>query len=124
MTNTQRLTTQIHNNKQLNNTIKQLSNKIKEQVDMISAQSNHIKELETQLKKWETLQEKGYTAVAINDGLIMSGVTVAPYSTFIYTQELPKELNTALYQKFPFYELKNGKIRVNSQKYKKYRGVI
>ena len=88
--------------------------RIKELEDLVSGLTNENEELETKLNKWIKMQEQGYTAVAINNGLIVQAVKVLPFSTFTYTQEIPTEIGTALYSKIPFYELVNGEICINT----------
>lgn len=90
------------------------SKRIKELEDMNLALTNENEELEAKVNKWISLQEKGYTAVSINNGLITHAVQVLPSSTFTYTQEIPTMIGTALYSKIPIYELVNGKICINT----------
>lgn len=95
--------------------------RIKELEDMNLALTNENEELETKLNKWIKMQEKGYTAVAINDGLIVHAVQVLPYSKFTYTQDIPREIGTSLYRSIPFYKLdSNGKMIKDIQQYNRY----
>lgn len=111
-------------NRELKDTLKLKNNKIKEQADKISALATQLGIEEAKVKKWELMQANGYTAVTLNDGMITNAVTVLPYSTFTYTQAIPKEINTQLYQRFPFYILdSNQAIKMNPQKYKRYRSI-
>ena len=124
MGTSERLASKIKENVAQGKIIKLRDNKIKEYEDKISVQSNHIGELERELKKWETMQQNGYTAVGINNGYVVVAVTVAPFSTFTYTQPIIPEISTKLYSNFPFVKLdKQGKMVFDSQQYKKYKGV-
>lgn len=89
--------------------------------DMNLALTNENGELEAKLNTWINMQLKGYTAVSIENGLIVHAVQVLPQSIFTYTQDIPGEIGTALYDAIPFYELdSNGKIDKNIQKYARY----
>ena len=88
--------------------------RIKSLEDMVNALTNENEELESKLNKWIKMQNDGYVAVAINNGLIVHAVQVLPFSTFTYTQEIPTEIGTALYSKFPYLELDNGEICINT----------
>jgi len=94
--------------------------RIKELEDMNLALTNENHELEVKLNKWIKMQEKGYTAVAINNDMIIQAVQVLPYSTFTYTQEIDSVINTALYSRIPFYKLDNGKMCIDTAQKIKY----
>jgi len=94
---------------------------IKQLEDKNLALTNENQELEAQLDKWIKMQNQGYTAVAINNDMIVHAVNVLPYSTFTYTQEIPEQMGTALYRRIPFYKLdSNGKMVIDLQKYNRY----
>lgn len=119
-----RLGEKIQDNRRLKEQAKLDSNKIKEQDDKISALTNENEVLESKLDKWITLQNKGYTACAIENGIVVYAVEVKPYSTFTYTQEIPSEMGKSLYPKFPYLKLdQNGKMIKDIQKYNIYRSV-
>ncbi len=120
-----RLQDTLASNRKLKDQAKLDINKIKEQQDKIHALQTQLSQEEAKVKNWETMQMNGYTAVAINDGYITEAVTVPPYSTFTYTQDIPTQMYTPLYKKYPFVKLnKQGKMVFDSQKYRKFRGVV
>lgn len=89
--------------------------RILELEDMNLGLTNENLELEAKLNKWINMQEQGYTAVAIENDLIVHAVQVLPNSIFTYTQDIPIEIGTALYSKIPFYELdSNGKMCIDT----------
>jgi len=119
-----RLSEKIQEVRKLKDTLKLRDNKILELNEKILALGTQLSLEEAKVKKWETMQMNGYTAVAINDGYIMEAVTVPPYCTFTFTQDIPKEIGSRLYSNFPFVKLnEQGKMIFDSQQYKKYKGV-
>lgn len=90
--------------------------------DQISALTNENSELESKVNGWEDMQAQGYTAVILDEeGMIVNMVNVALRSKFIYTQDIPRQIGTALYDKISFYKLdENGTVVKDTQKYNRY----
>lgn len=115
MTTEQRLKEKIEKVRKSNIRIKELELSLKKRDDIIAGQDTEINELTAIVKNWESMQERGYTALAINDGYIVEGVTVPAYSKFVHTQEIPGNIENQCYKEV------NGKIELDIQKYKKLR---
>ena len=118
-----RLSEKIQDNRKLKDEAIALKSTIKDNEEKIKGLQTHLSEEEAKVKKWEKMQEQGYTAVTINDGMITNATTVLPYSTFTYTQKIPKEIGSGLYAKFPFYRLADGKMVIDTQKFMRYKSI-
>jgi len=87
----------------------------KEKTDLIAGLVNENEVLNSDLNKWIKKQEDGYSWVAIND-YIVAGGTVLPHSTFIFTQDIPDDIENG------YYKLEEGTIVKDIQKYNRYIG--
>lgn len=102
--------------------LKEKKDYIKQLEDIVASQSNEIGELNLIVQKWEDKQKNGYTALLIENDMIMKQVNVPPGSTFAYTQDISKDINTALYKNYPYLYLgENGKIEIDNQKFNKFK---
>jgi hypothetical protein len=119
-----RLVQKITDNKNLKEELRLANNKIKGLEDKNLALTNENGELEIELKEWNRKQRDGYTAVGIVNGYVVDAVTVLPNSTFLYTQPIPKEIGTKLYNNIPFIKVVDGKMCIDTVQQKKYKGVI
>lgn len=88
--------------------VKELNIQIKEQNDLIGAMQNELAEVYAQLNKWQEKQANGYSAVKIENGVIVDMVNVPPGSIFTYTQPIPRNLELCKFE--------NGKIEIDNQK--------
>ena len=127
MTTSEKLIKKTLDNAKQKETIKLLGNKILELGDKINALENENGVLEREVKEWNRKQQEGYCwyTVAPDTLLITNMGEVLGYSNFTYVRPIPKEIHTALYKRFPYYQLdKNGKLDINTIQAKKYKGVI
>lgn len=98
-------------------TIKEHVTTIKQQDDIINALKSEINDLELQVQSYYL----GATVVTINNDFVSSAVTIPPYNEALPTQDVPTELNTTLYKKFPFYKVNGNTIVKDEAQYKKYK---
>lgn len=76
------------------------------------------------LEQYINKLQKGALAYTINDGYISNAVLIPNDFETTYPQDIPKEINTTLYQKYPFYKMEEGIIVKDEEQYKKYKGAI
>lgn len=123
ITISQRLSNKIKDNVAQEKIIKLRDKKILELNDKIGGLETQLGIEEAKVRKWELMQERGYTAVTINDDMITNAVKVLPFSRFVHMQDIPTHILAPLYKSYPFYQLdQNGKIVQNPQKYNRYIG--
>lgn len=66
----------------------------------------------------------GGIAYTINNGYVSSAIEIKPISEWTYTQEIPKEIGTALYSKIPFVKVVDRQLTIDTKQKNKYKGAI
>ena len=103
-------------------TITKLKLELVEQQRINNTLVNENGVLTAKLEKHAQAQRDGYLAVATNkDGYVTHIAEVLGYSAYTYLQDIPSGIDSKLYSKIPFIELKDGNLIINQKKYKSYK---